>query len=301
MPADNTGRRLSLTEVLDAYMAEHAEVKVVDPRRQRDGCKHLKRIHGAKPIADLGIPESREYVRKRTGEGAAPSTIRRELNIVTAAANHCRRWRTLSADQLPVIELPEVPRGEQIMWFTKTQVADMFRARPSGHFGCFLRLTYFTAARRRSIEKMKKSQIDLVHGVIHLAQPGERVTKKRRPTVPLYPEIRPAVEWLLANSGTPYLFGRSRDFYKPFAELMEEMKIEGHPHMLRHSRATHMLQDGESLFKVARLLGDSVATVEKVYAHAGIDFLATQSRVDGAEVEDFVREPRAGQFRVAAE
>lgn len=297
---DHTGRRLSVNEVLDAYQTEHAEVKAVASDRQEYGARHLRRLlSGA--VTDIGIPECRGYVKKRKAEGAAASTVRRELNILTAAANHARRWKRLTIDQMPQVELPEIPAGDTVKWFAKDQIAAMFRARTSGHFACFLRIAYFTAARRRSVEALLKTQVDRASGVIHLAQPGERVTKKRRPTVPLYPEIRPAVEWLLANSGTPYLFGRSRDFYKPFAELMEEMKIEGHPHMLRHSRATHMLQDGESLFKVARLLGDSVATVEKVYAHAGIDFLATQSRVDGAEVEDFVREPRAGQFRVAAE
>jgi site-specific recombinase XerD len=98
--------------------------------------------------------------------------------------------------------------------------------------------------------------------------------------VPLYPEIRPAVDWLFENSGTPYLFGRCRDFYKPFADLMEEMGLEGCPHMLRHSRATHMLHDGESIWKVAKLLGDTVATVESVYGHSSVDFLRTESSVE---------------------
>jgi site-specific recombinase XerD len=90
------------------------------------------------------------------------------------------------------------------------------------------------------------------------------------------------VDWLFESSATPHLFGRARDFYKPFSDLMEEMGIEGHPHMLRHSRATHMLQDGESLFKVSMLLGDNAATVEKVYAHPSVEFMATVSGVEGA-------------------
>jgi site-specific recombinase XerD len=43
--------------------------------------------------------------------------------------------------------------------------------------------------------------------------------------------------------------------------------------MLRHSRATHMLMDGESIYKVAKLLGDTVSTVEKRYGHVSVEYL----------------------------
>jgi integrase len=300
MQTDNTGRRLSVNEVLDAYQTEHAEVKAVASDRQEYGARHLRRLlSGA--VTDIGIPECRDYVKKRRAEGAAPSTIRRELNILTAAANHARRWKRLTIDQMPQVELPEIPAGDTVKWFTKEQIATMFRARKSGHFACFLRIAYFTAARRRSVEALSKAQVDRAAGVIHLRQPGERLTKKRRPTVPLYPEIKPAVDWLFENSGTPHLFGRKRDFYKPFADLMEDLKLEGHPHMLRHSRASHMLMDGEDLWKVAKLLGDTVATVEKVYGHVSTGFLATESRVEGSGVSAGLMDRNSGMFRAAAE
>jgi site-specific recombinase XerC len=47
--------------------------------------------------------------------------------------------------------------------------------------------------------------------------------------------------------------------------------------MLRHSRATHMLMDGEDPYKVAKLLGDTLATVERVYGHYDVDYLKTDS------------------------
>lgn len=285
-----------VSEILDNYLKEHAEINTADPRRQRDGIVHLKKHLGKQAISAIDIPACREYREKR--RVAANSTVRRELNILSAAANHAKKWKRISADQLPQVELPRVGSSEKVMWFTKEQISAMFRARNSGHFACFLRLSYYTAARRRSIQSLTKDQVDLTAGVIHLAKPGERVTKKRRPSVPLYPEIRPAVDWLIGCSGrSPSLFGRNRDFYRPFADLMEELNLEGHPHMLRHSRATHMLMDGERLFKVARLLGDTVATVEKVYGHCDIGFLATTSNVAGGDMGAPVEKPNPGQFK----
>lgn len=298
MQVDNSGNGtgLTVTEILDAYLKEHVAVKVVDTDRQMYGSRHLKRLMGDKPITAIDIPACREYVRERHLV-AAYSTIRRELNILSSAANHARKWRRLGVHQMPQIELPEVTKSEEIKWFTKEQIASMFRARNSGFFACFLRIAYYTAARRDSVERLLKTQVKRDTGVVHLAQPGERVTKKRRPTVPLYPEIRPAVDWLFDRTATPHLFGRPRDFYKPFMLLMEELGIEGHPHMLRHSRATHMLQDGENIYKVAKLLGDTVATVESVYAHSSTGFLASDSGVAGDVLVDAGARPNAGQFK----
>jgi integrase len=40
-----------------------------------------------------------------------------------------------------------------------------------------------------------------------------------------------------------------------------------HPHRLRHSYATHLLEAGTPIHHVAELLGDTVATIESTYSH----------------------------------
>lgn len=278
---------LTVTAALDAYLVEHVDEKVVDKFRQQYGADHVKDILGAKPLQAVDIPACRDYARQRSLD-AAPSTIRRELNILSAAANHAKRWRRITAEQMPQIELPDVSETPPVEALSKEQIALLFDSNPlhtdfsdieEGRFACFVRILYYTGARRNSVERLLKSQIDLTNGVIHLAQTGERKTKKRRPTVPLYGEIKPAVSWLLDASGTGFAFGASRSFYKRFVRRCDAIGILAHPHMLRHSRASHMLCDGESIYKVAKLLGDSVATVERVYGHFSPEFLNTKSGV----------------------
>lgn len=46
------------------------------------------------------------------------------------------------------------------------------------------------------------------------------------------------------------------------------------PHVLRHSRATHLLQDGKNPWAVAQLLGDTLPTLLRVYGHACSNYLA---------------------------
>jgi hypothetical protein len=45
----------------------------------------------------------------------------------------------------------------------------------------------------------------------------------------------------------------------------------------RRRNKMHMLMDGEDPYKVAKLLGDTLATAERVYGHYDVDYLKTDS------------------------
>lgn len=303
---------LTVWQAIDDYLREHVEQVddkgrpyVIDQSRQHAIAAHLKAYfdQGA-PLHSVGVLESRGYVaarragivgggKRRKEKKGADATVRRELNMLVAAANHAVKWKRLTLADLPQIELPTEERGAEVMWLTKEQLAEALsraamlaqKDEPTvieTHLHDFVLLAYYTAARKRSIEKLTKFQVDLANGRINLMPPGARTTKKRKPVVPIYDEIRPAIERLMETPGG-YLFGGAHDFYRQFRKLMAGMGIEAHPHMLRHSRATHMLHDGEDIYKVARLLGDTLTTVDRVYAHSSPEFLATSSGVRRAD------------------
>ena len=58
-----------------------------------------------------------------------------------------------------------------------------------------------------------------------------------------------------------------------FARLCKACGIKASPHVLRHTAATWLVMDGVPLAEVARLLGDSEKTVEKVYGKHAPDYL----------------------------
>lgn len=73
----------------------------------------------------------------------------------------------------------------------------------------------------------------------------------------------------LWETGEPRRLFKIQNFYKPYRILVRSVGIEdrAYPHIMRHSRATHLLQDGKSIYTVAKLLGDTVTTIERVYGH----------------------------------
>lgn len=282
---------LTVAQALDDYEREHVETKVIDKDRAYNAIRHLKTWFKDAMLREVDIPASRAYAdarrlgtvgggKRRRNAEASEATIRRELVVLQAAANHARRWRRCEANDMPSIELPAEPRRENAPWLSKEEF-DRALAAATGRLKDFLLICYYTGARRRSIERMTKAQVDLARGRINLTSPAEtalqRASKKRRPIVPIDPKIRPTVERLMMEGPeNPWLLGSDADRYRDFNNLMRSVGLadKGNPHILRHSRATHLLQAGVSIFDVAKLLGDTVATVERVYGHHSVDYLA---------------------------
>lgn len=306
VPGGDAG--LTTEQALNQYLREHVNHvdekgrrKVADTLRQEIAVRHLTAFFSTTPISDIDIPMSRRYAdarrsgligggsRRQDGKRAdgskidrshlrraSDSTIRRELNVLTAASNHAKEWKRIQA--LPSIELPAERRlgpDDEAPFFTQSEL-DTLLGMADGELRTFIVMAYWTGARRRSIQEIERYQVKWDQRRIHLQKTGKKATKKRQPIVPIFKPMEGAVGHLLATGGEKRLFATG-DFYRPFHELCMDLGMgeeRSHPHVLRHTRATLALQAGKPLYAVARLLGDTVATVERVYGHHSTDFLS---------------------------
>lgn len=264
--------RKSVTTVVDDYLREHALVNCADPVRQKNIAVHLKGFFGETAVADVNIPLSRKYAKWRD---AAPATVRRELGMLVAAAHHAKKWGRLPADQLPTVELPAAPKHD-LEFFTVDEVRALIES-AEGRLRSFVILAYFTAARRKAIEQLEVSQVDLEHRRLYLHKSGERTTVKRKAIVPINDACVRELRFLLALTDTKYVFGTPTCYFRQFKRLCKRVGITGrnHPHLLRHSRATHLLQASQDVWKVAGLLGVRVTTVQNTYGHHTPEHAAT--------------------------
>lgn len=281
---------ISVIDALDAYELEHVNRHVIDKTRQLIAISHLKKYFSGLALRAVDIPASRGYAAARragavgggsrdTGERAkgSDSTIKRELNVLRAAANHALKWRRITHAEMPSIEMPREPRPDEALWLTKLEVDAIYNA-AQGPIKDFIAVAYFTASRRAAIEALRVEQVDLIRKRINLQPTGGIATKKRRPVVPIHPKIELICRKLVTDSENGFLFGPGVDFYNPFRAACRSVGIDdrrAHPHILRHSRATHLLMAGVSIFNVAKLLGDTIQTVGRVYGHSCPDQLAS--------------------------
>lgn len=287
---------LTVTKALDDYLKEHVASRVIDQVRPENAARHLKAFFGSALLRHVDISSTREYAAARrsgrVGGGqkhygnrrrACDSTIRRELTVLIAAANHAARWRRIAPNEMPSIEKPLEARREA-PWLTKAELREVM-ATARGHLRNFILVAYYTAGRKTSVQSLTKRQVDLSNNTLNLSARGattlERLSPKRRPVVPIDPALRPVIRRLLRGSpNSAWLFDEPRDMYRPFRQHMAALGLahKGGPHVLRHTRATHLLQDGVSIYDVSRLLGDSVSTVDRTYGHHSADRLGLALR-----------------------
>lgn len=298
-------RGLTVARALDDYFEEHVLKYVADAGRQEDAIAHLKEFFGERPLSDVDVPLSQEYAlaranghigggKRRAEKSGSPSTVRRELNVLVAAANHAK-WMKRTTDTVSVDLPPERRLGpdDEAPYYTHAELAAIFleaeriaeeermfeQDNPvAGEIEDFVKLLYHTGARRRSIEHLERSQVRVEQKRILLQKPGKRTTKKRQPIVPILRDMEEPLGALLARGRPHRLFG-CVDFSRAYKKLCLRAGINearAHAHIMRHTRATHLLQDGKSIYDVARLLGDTLATVERVYGHHSADHLANK-------------------------
>lgn len=280
---------ISVKTALTQYFDEHVADKAVDWKRIQYAMMPLLLFFGETPIGNVDIPLCRQYRKYR--KEVKDSTVRYELIIIKTAANHALHWRRLKSADLPTVELPAASETKQI-WLFKDELSTLLETASihDRRVYRFLQLAYHTAARREAIETLQWVQVDLTLQRINLRKESRQRTNKRRPLVPLSKAMTAELVSMNKSAVTPFVLVHGKSIYKNFVKIAQiagllNLKQRGSrnagrltPHILRHSRATHLLQDGKAPWMVANLLGDSLATVLRVYGHSCADYL--QSLVD---------------------
>lgn len=286
---------LTVGEVLTDYEKEHvngvvmrngrAEPRMVAKARTEACIGHLRRHLGSDKVASLNVSRCEWYLDRRRNDErpVADSTVRRELSILVAAINHDVKRERVEFNTRK-LELPAASHPNE-RWLTLTELAALRTAALAvdQRTRDFVDVAYYTASRARAVETLSLFQVRLAENQIALDKPDAVKTKKRRPVVPIDDELRPVVERLYTDAvecGRTSLFPVTSRIQIRFqkavtaAGLATSGPMKVTPHTLRHTRATHLLQAGVSVWEVAKLLGDTVGTVERVYGHHCTDALA---------------------------
>ena len=141
---------------------------------------------------------------------------------------------------------------------------------------------YFTGVRRIELINIKESDINMDSSTIRIM--GKR-SKER--IIPMLPKLKKSI--------VDYLYLRSQEFNKKNLEYLfvsrsgEQLsekyvyrtvneyfklvspKVKKAPHVLRHSFATHLINEGADINSVKELLGHSSLSATQVYSHTSME------------------------------
>lgn len=209
----------------------------------------------------------RLYEASRMAQGVTGSTVRREFAFVKASFNHNRKEERIAT--VPYIQSPP-QGGPRTRFLTAEEVARVMRQYMPYRIRMFFRLAFLTAARAQAIEQLTWTRVDFVNGLIDFRVPGVDHKKKRRAIVPIPDELRPYLEAAyLRPNRDELVIGRGCCTYHPCKAVMIAAGINEvgvARHVARKTWASHALQHGHPIAKVAAFLADKATTVEKHYA-----------------------------------
>ncbi len=139
---------------------------------------------------------------------------------------------------------------------------------------------YSTGIRRSELINLKISDIDVGNQSVKVV--GKR-NKER--SIPLISCVKKSIENYLPlrnklNSDTPYIFITKKG-KKTYDSLVYRIinhyfsgvssKTKKSPHIIRHSFATHLLNEGANLNSIKELLGHSSLASTQIYAHSSLE------------------------------
>ena len=229
----------------------------------------------------------RGFVAWRHRQSVGGRSIQRGLSALRTFFDFCVRETVMSRNPARAVGAPKAPRplpnaldADRVGALVELDGEDALSLRDRA----MLELTYSSGLRLSELRALAIADVDLEGGLVKVLGKGRKVRM-----VPVGRHAREAVRaWLavrheLADSGESALFvsrrGRRisvRTVQARFARraLEQGIGVHVHPHMLRHSFATHLLESSGDLRAVQELLGHADIGTTQVYTHLDFQHLA---------------------------
>jgi integrase len=254
------------------------------PSRERFGTWTLRELErGAGDVAAwrAGISDTSRY--------RLTSAMRQALGAGV-------RWRYLRSNPAVDAGRNPQPRAEELLPFTRAEV-DALELELGVNYGPLvvfaaetgLRTAEWASLERRDVDRKAKAvavQRRVADGVVTLYPK----TLRSRRSVPLTARALGALERMPARLDTPILFPAPKGGYigldtwrtREWYDALDAAGIARRgPYHLRHTFATEALAAGISTWELARLMGTSVAMIDRTYGHLARDAEASiRARLD---------------------
>lgn len=216
----------------------------------------------------------RHWMSELLEAGNTARTIHRKLSTLRSFFGYLRKQGVISTDPLAKVVLPKMPR-KIVKDIPAADLEDMFRNFPwseqeSGLQDKLILLLFYTTGMRLSeLVQLKPSDVDFKRNNITVT--GKR--NKQR-IIPMHPELSEALQEFSKGKAGGHLFitPSGKAIYPVYVYRLVtrylrlfSAALKTSPHVLRHSFATHMLNNGAQLMAIKDLLGHTSLSATQVY------------------------------------
>lgn len=274
----------SFTDYLQTEKKASKNTEVSYQRDLRKLAVFLKE-HGIEKPEQMNATVLNSYLLYLEREHFSPATISRSIAAIHMFCQYaCQEGKMVSdpskALQPPRVErkMPEILSIAEVDLLLRQPKTDT----PKGiRDKAMLEMLYATGIRVSELIHLKTQDVNLMMGYITCRDEKERI-------VPFGEPAKKALEQYLGSARAALMHGREDDvlfvncsggpmsrqgFWKILKSYAKSAGITADitPHTLRHSFATHLLQNGADLKSVQEMMGHADISTTQMYLHLGVN------------------------------
>ena len=239
--------------------------------------------HHDRQLADLSRADYRQYLADLQADGVAEASVRRRASTIRSFTRHLNRTEELDRDPLVLAATPKATSHLPTV-LNEQQIEALLSAPdlsiPAGlRDRAILEILYGAGLRVSELVGMRTTDHDADYNAIRVLGKGDKqrmalLGKSARHWLHRY--LRDGRHALTSEKSKDWLwlnrFGgplSARAVQLSVRRFAQRAGLPGHvhPHLLRHSFATHMLDGGADVRVVQELLGHASVSTTQIYTH----------------------------------
>ncbi len=246
---------------------------------------------GDEDLKKVELSDARIYLSRLTDEQYSRPSISRKISSLRAFYQYLLSHQFISENPFSYLHLKKT--GLRLPnFFYDEEIQKLFEAAAGTESldfrdNAILEILYGTGIRVSECQALKVEDVDLDLGVLLVLGKGNRERY-----VPFGEYARIAIENYIENCRTPLMKKYQKDHeYLLISQYGDHISVSGiqyalnqlikqtsltssiHPHKLRHSFATHLLDNGADMRTVQELLGHKSLSSTQIYTHVTKDHL----------------------------
>ncbi len=236
-------------------------------------------------LKEVNYSQIRSWIVKLVDEGISNNSINRKVSSLKSFYKFLQKTEQIKSNPLAKHKSLKVAKKVQVPFTSKEinevlgnlEVGDDFK---SIRNKLIVELFYSTGMRRAELVNLKLNAVDFQSKTIKVL--GKRNKERLIPLIPSV--INTLYEYLVfrkeitSNNDSLFITEKGKKIYETLVYRVinnyfsvVSTKVKKSPHILRHSFATHLLNQGADLNSVKELLGHSSLASTQVYTHNSLE------------------------------
>jgi len=269
----------TLAQIWPLYIEDRAGRSIAENMRMTGNL--ILPMMGSTRADAVTIAQCRAYTATRREAGRKNGTIHTELGHLRIVLRWAEKHGLIA--KAPAIERPQASPAKDD-YLTRAEFARLVKGCGAPHVRLFCHLAIATGGREAALLQLTWDRVDFDRRLIFLGKVQAIRPQKGRATVPMTDTLRAALSEARAGALSPFVIEYGGT---PIAKVKTGLIAASQraklakvtPHMLRHSAAVWMAQDGVPMGEISQYLGHSNAAVTaRVYAVFSPDYLRRAAR-----------------------